>query len=81
LIGWPLIGTRTLCPKSTCPNFTAPRPELGPEARSIVVGRYLILYRVGPDSVDIVRIVHGAGDLAALLDNHDEEWAVAVTVT
>ena len=45
----------------------APRPELGKGARSIVVGRYLILYRIGLDSVDIVRIVHGARELRGLI--------------
>ena len=44
------------------PNSGAPRAELGAGARSIVVGRYLVLYRVGPDSVDILRVVHGARD-------------------
>lgn len=29
--------------------------------------RYLILYRVGDDRIDVVRIVHGARDLAALM--------------
>ena len=28
---------------------------------------YLILYRVGPDQVAILRVLHGARDLAALL--------------
>lgn len=28
---------------------------------------YLILYRVGPGQVEIVRVLHGARDLAALL--------------
>lgn len=45
------------------------RAELGPGARAIIVGRYLILYRVGPDTVDIMRVVHGARDLAGLLDD------------
>ena len=36
------------------------RPELAPEARSWVVGNYLILYRPRPDGIDIVRVVHGA---------------------
>ena len=49
------------------PESGTPRPELGPEARSIVVGKYVVLYRVGPDSVDILRIVHGARELGALL--------------
>jgi toxin ParE1/3/4 len=36
------------------------RPELAPEARSWVVGKYLILYRPRPGGIDIVRVVHGA---------------------
>jgi plasmid stabilization system protein ParE len=38
----------------------------------MVVGRYLLLYRVGPDSVDILRIVHGARELSGMLDSEDD---------
>ena len=55
------------------PESGAPRPELGGRARSIVVGRYLVLYRVGPDSVDILRVVHGARELTGLLGGEAEE--------
>ncbi len=48
------------------PDRGTPRPELSDAARSLVVGNYLILYRVGPERVDIVRIVHGARDLSDL---------------
>ncbi|MGA9580641.1 MAG: type II toxin-antitoxin system RelE/ParE family toxin [Allosphingosinicella sp.] len=51
------------------PGSGRARPELGPGARTIVVGRYLLLYRVGPDSVDILRIAHGARELSGLLDD------------
>jgi toxin ParE1/3/4 len=44
------------------------RPEITPDARMLVEGDYLILYRVRPDGVDIVRIVHGARKLAELFD-------------
>jgi toxin ParE1/3/4 len=54
------------------PESGAPHPEIDIGVRGIVVGRYLILYRVGPDSVDILRVVHGARDLAALLDDEGE---------
>lgn len=54
------------------PESGAPRPELGRDARSIVVGRYLVLYRVGSDSVDILRVVHGARELTGLLGGADE---------
>jgi toxin ParE1/3/4 len=49
------------------PASGTPRPELGPGVRSLVVGRYVVLYHVGPDSVDIVRVVHGARELSALI--------------
>jgi toxin ParE1/3/4 len=54
------------------PNSGTPRPELAAGVRSIAVGRYVVLYRVGPDSVDIVRVVHGARDLAGLLGDDDK---------
>ncbi|SMH44198.1 type II toxin-antitoxin system RelE/ParE family toxin [Mesorhizobium australicum] len=51
-------------------EFPEPGPErpevaIGPPA--LVEGNYLILYRVETDTVLIVRVVHGARDLAALL--------------
>lgn len=54
------------------PDSGTPRPDIGKGVRSIVVGRYLVLYRVGPDSVDIVRVVHGARELGGLI-GHDRE--------
>jgi toxin ParE1/3/4 len=55
------------------PESGAPRRELGKGVRSVVVGRYLVLYRIGPDSVDIVRVVHGARDLAGLMGEDSGE--------
>lgn len=57
---------------SQFPESGRARPELGAGARTIVVGRYLLLYRVGPDSVDIMRIVHGARELSGLLEGEGE---------
>ena len=48
------------------PESAPSREELGEGIRSLVVGRYLVLYRVGPDSVDVIRIVHSARDLERL---------------
>lgn len=50
-------------------------PELGPlrtdishEMRTLTCRSYLILYRIAaPERVEIVRVVHGARDLTALL--------------
>ena len=44
------------------------RPEIGEGARSLVVGRYLVLYRIERERVEIVRIVHGAREVGGLLD-------------
>lgn len=44
------------------------RPDIGPEVRSVTVGRYLVLYRVTGDCVELVRVVHGAREIGGLLD-------------
>ena len=49
------------------PESGSPRPEIAVGARSITVGNYLVLYRVERDSVNIVRVVHGAQDSLGLL--------------
>ncbi|MBP0577957.1 type II toxin-antitoxin system RelE/ParE family toxin [Labrys sp. LIt4] len=61
---------RLLCDN---PRLGAARPEVGKFARILVHPPYLILYRVRPDDeagpvseVEIIRIVDGRRDLAAL---------------
>ncbi len=39
------------------------RPRIDPEARILVELPYIILYRLVPEGVQIVRIVHGARDI------------------
>lgn len=48
------------------PEAGRARPELAPGLRSLPVGRYIVFYRPGPDSLEIARVVHGARDLPAL---------------
>jgi len=43
-----------------------PRPEIGEGARSLVVKRWIALYRIVGDDVQIVRIVDGTRDLSKL---------------
>ncbi len=50
------------------PETGRARPEIGEGARSVTVGRYLLLYRIERECVDIVRIVHGAREVAGLRD-------------
>lgn len=50
------------------PALGPARPEYAPDARSWVVGEYVILYRIEPGAVAIVRILHGARDIGEVLD-------------
>jgi toxin ParE1/3/4 len=45
------------------------RPDIGPEVRLVPMGRYVILYRIVGEVVRVERVVHGARDLPALLDD------------
>lgn len=49
------------------PELGQARPEIGPEARAVTVGNYLVLYRLSKERVEIVRVVHGARQLGGLL--------------
>lgn len=39
------------------------RPDIAKEARVLVEGHYLILYRIRPDDVQVVRVLHGARNI------------------
>lgn len=53
------------------PETGRARPEIRPGIRSWPVGAYILLYRIERDGILIVRIVHGARELRALLDDRD----------
>lgn len=42
------------------------RPDIAPDLRYLVDRNYLILYREASDSIEIVRVLHGARSLKAL---------------
>jgi toxin ParE1/3/4 len=44
------------------------RPDIAPNARILVEGKYLILYHVLNEHVDIIRVIHGAMDLQTLFN-------------
>jgi len=48
------------------PQIGQARPEIRPDLRRWPVGAYLVFYRVDDEDVRIVRVVHGARDLAGL---------------
>jgi toxin ParE1/3/4 len=48
------------------PHAGPPRPQWGEGIRIAVHGKYVIVYRVRDEAVQILRVVHGARDLDAL---------------
>lgn len=55
------------------PSLGRARPELGNDARALVVGEYLIIYRVEPDRIFVSRVIHGARDIPRVLNELPEE--------
>lgn len=49
------------------PELGPARPDLDTELRYMVVARYVILYRLISDGVEIVRVAHGARHLPDLI--------------
>ena len=45
------------------PQIGRARPEIGEGARMLVINRWLALYRLTNDGVQVVCVVHGARDL------------------
>jgi toxin ParE1/3/4 len=52
-------------------RFPVARIVRGARIRKLAYRNYLIFYVVGADSVDVIRIVHGARDWAALLGKEE----------
>jgi toxin ParE1/3/4 len=48
------------------PQLGPARPDIAPDCRYSPVGRYLILYRLIPDGIEVVRVVQGARRLEDL---------------
>ena len=60
-------GVATKCRLlSKFPRLGRTRDELQPGIRSVLVGKYLIFYRVTDKEVEILRIIHGARNLEAV---------------
>jgi toxin ParE1/3/4 len=50
------------------PHAGPPRPQWGEGVRIALHGRYVIVYRVRDETVQILRVVHGARNLDALFE-------------
>lgn len=48
------------------PSLGQARPEIAPDARMLVIGDYLALYRLSGADVEVVRVTHGARRLQDL---------------
>jgi toxin ParE1/3/4 len=51
---------------TTHPLLGEARPDLGDNLRSFVAGNYVVVYRVGGATLEIVRIIHAARDIRSL---------------
>jgi toxin ParE1/3/4 len=47
------------------PFSGAPRDDIAPGIRHLIVGEYLTLYRVGDDAIEIIRVLHGRRNIDA----------------
>ncbi|AGB45776.1 plasmid stabilization system protein [Mesorhizobium australicum WSM2073] len=50
---------------STYPFSGAPRDDIAPGIRHLIVGEYLTLYRVGGDAIEVLRVLHGRRNIEA----------------
>jgi toxin ParE1/3/4 len=50
------------------PNLGRSRSELAENMRSFPIGRYVVFYIVMPSSIQVVRVLHGARDLAPIFE-------------
>ncbi len=48
------------------PRLGVARDSLAPGLRSFPVGKYLVFYRIVPDGIELVRVLHGARNLRAI---------------
>lgn len=48
------------------PGIGRMREEFGAGLRSLVIEKYVLFYRAFPDRIEVVHILHGSRDIAAL---------------
>jgi toxin ParE1/3/4 len=50
------------------PGIGRARPELYPDLRSFVIGKYVVFYLPLKDGIDVIRILHGARDIETVFE-------------
>jgi toxin ParE1/3/4 len=48
------------------PKLGRARPEIAPDARALVIERWLAVYRLTDEGVQVVRVIDGVRDLTAI---------------
>jgi toxin ParE1/3/4 len=56
------------------PRMGRRREELAPTIRSFPYQRYIIYYRIEPDALVIVRVLHGARDVESGIERGASDW-------
>jgi toxin ParE1/3/4 len=51
---------------ATFPELGPQRPDIGPDARTLVIGRWLAIYRLSEYGVQVARVVDASRDLATI---------------
>lgn len=53
---------------ATRPAIGRARPELYPDLRSFVFGKYVVFYIPLTDGIDVIRVLHGARDVETVFE-------------
>jgi toxin ParE1/3/4 len=54
------------------PGIGRARLELSPDLRSFVIGNYVVFYLPLRNGIDVIRVLHGARDIATVLQGEEE---------
>jgi len=45
------------------PRMGRDRSDLAPDVRSVVVGKYIVFFRVSDSAIEVLRVIHGARNI------------------
>lgn len=62
---------RTLMLLARQPNSGRARPELYPDLRSFVIGKYVVFYLPIKKGIEVIRVLHGARDIESIFENDE----------
>ena len=62
---------RTLRLLARQPSAGRPRPELYPDLRSFVIGKYVVFYLPIIKGIEVIRVLHGARDIESIFDDDE----------